>query len=325
MLVSIIVPVYNAEKYLDKCILSLINQSYTEIEIILVNDGSTDKSLYVCNKYKQLDNRIIVVNKTNGGASSARNAGIKAANGDYIMFADADDYVKDSYVSTMVINQNRHLNSFIICDLCGFIGDGTFIKLHNDNLESGVYSLDKYYIFSEYLVLNQPVNKIFLRDKILENNLFFREDLPIAEDIYFNLEYLKKCENVVFVDKELYFCLTDRDNSLCHRYYDNLIEIERIVFSKHKELFDLFNVDKGYERKLYGRFYGSHLDCLDREIANSRSKKEMYSKMRTILKSDSFEYCLKKCKSDIDKKYYYMLRLKSPRIYYLYSKLSKMR
>src|SRR5690554_319094 len=95
ILFSIIVPVYNTERYLKKCIESIINQSYTNIEIILVNDGSEDLSPSICNEYSKKDPRIKVIHKRNGGLSDARNHGIKAATGDFILFVDSDDYIKD--------------------------------------------------------------------------------------------------------------------------------------------------------------------------------------------------------------------------------------
>lgn len=97
-LISIIVPVYKVEKYLDKCIESLVNQTYTNIEIILVNDGSPDRCPDICEKWKKIDDRIIVLNKKNGGQSDARNAGMKIAKGMYFIFTDSDDYVSKNYV-----------------------------------------------------------------------------------------------------------------------------------------------------------------------------------------------------------------------------------
>lgn len=102
--VSIIVPVYNAEKWLSRCIQSIIDQTYKNLEIILVNDGSSDNSLQICNKYSTLDNRIKIIDKRNGGASSARNAGLDACSGEWVCFADADDYVGENYVKDMVLN-----------------------------------------------------------------------------------------------------------------------------------------------------------------------------------------------------------------------------
>ena len=92
-MISVIVPIYNAEKYLDKCLLSIVNQTYSDIEIILINDGSTDSSIAICEKYKQNDDRIVIVNKDNEGLVRARKDGIRMARGEYITFVDADDWI----------------------------------------------------------------------------------------------------------------------------------------------------------------------------------------------------------------------------------------
>lgn len=129
-LISIIVPIYNSEKFLSRCIESIINQTYRNIELILINDGSRDKSLDICNKYKKYDNRIIVIDKENEGVSATRNLGIKTAKGDYIGFVDSDDYIdKDMYkilvgliekdqsqaavLARYTINKNIQVNSTI--------------------------------------------------------------------------------------------------------------------------------------------------------------------------------------------------------------------
>ena len=99
---SIIVPVYNAERTLERCIKSLLNQSVSDFEVILVNDGSKDRSLQLSQMYAYMDKRIRIINKQNGGVSSARNAGIEAANGKYLMFVDADDFVHEDYIAAML-------------------------------------------------------------------------------------------------------------------------------------------------------------------------------------------------------------------------------
>ena len=98
MKISVIVPVYNSEKYIEKCIESIINQTYRNIEIIFINDGSTDESLNIIHKYKKLDNRIKVINQSNSGVSAARNKGIKNSIGDYITFVDSDDHIDSKMI-----------------------------------------------------------------------------------------------------------------------------------------------------------------------------------------------------------------------------------
>ena len=104
-LISVIVPIYNVEKYLDRCIKSIINQSYTNLEIILVNDGSTDKCGEICDKWKEKDKRIKVIHKENGGLSDARNAGIEIAKGEYLSFIDSDDYVHKDFIKVLFFNE----------------------------------------------------------------------------------------------------------------------------------------------------------------------------------------------------------------------------
>lgn len=111
--ISVIVPIYNVEQYLSQCLDSIINQTYTNLEIILINDGSTDNSEKICNQYKLLDPRIIVIHKTNGGLSDARNTGIKIATGDYISFVDADDFI-DKNMYTILFQKINTTNADII-------------------------------------------------------------------------------------------------------------------------------------------------------------------------------------------------------------------
>ena len=105
--VSVIVPVYNVEKYLDECVNSIINQSYSNLEIILVDDGSSDTSGQKCDTYKAVDNRIKVIHKKNGGLSDARNVGIEIATGEYISFIDSDDYVSEIFIESLVNKVNN--------------------------------------------------------------------------------------------------------------------------------------------------------------------------------------------------------------------------
>lgn len=111
--ISVIIPIYNVEQYLSQCLDSIINQTYTNLEIILINDGSTDNSEKICNQYKLLDPRIIVIHKTNGGLSDARNTGIKIATGDYISFVDADDFI-DENMYTILFQKINTTNADII-------------------------------------------------------------------------------------------------------------------------------------------------------------------------------------------------------------------
>ena len=106
-LVSFIIPVYNVQKYLSRCLESVLQQTYHNTEILLINDGSQDNSLAICEDYQKKDNRIQIINKENGGVSSARNTGLRIASGKYITFVDADDYVKEIYIETLITDMQK--------------------------------------------------------------------------------------------------------------------------------------------------------------------------------------------------------------------------
>lgn len=116
-LVSIIVPIYNVEKYLDRCIQSILNQSYENLEIILVDDGSPDRSSEICDEYRKSDQRIIVVHKENGGLSDARNAGLILAKAKYIIFLDSDDYIEHTMVEDAVTVWKRIIQKSLFADI----------------------------------------------------------------------------------------------------------------------------------------------------------------------------------------------------------------
>ena len=142
-IVSIIVPVYNGEKYISRCLDSLINQTYSNLEIVLVNDGSIDKSKEILNEYAKTDNRIKIYDQINQGASVARNIGLEKANGKYIMFVDADDYI-DSHMVEEMIKNIKHENTIVFCDNTEIWSKNIDErKLFNEQLEKELKVLQK--------------------------------------------------------------------------------------------------------------------------------------------------------------------------------------
>lgn len=144
-LISVIVPIYNVEKYLTKCIESIINQTYENLEIILVDDGSPDNCPIICDEYAKRDSRVKVIHKKNGGLSDARNAGLDIATGEYIMFIDSDDFVEIDMMESMMNNMIDNNVDLVVCN----------IKYIYDNSEKVKYNqkdkvLDKYEAMQEY-------------------------------------------------------------------------------------------------------------------------------------------------------------------------------
>lgn len=217
MILSIIVPVYNVEIYLSKCIESIIQNQSQEIEIILINDGSPDNCGEICDSYAGKDGRIKVIHKANGGVSSARNAGIDAAKGKYIWFVDADDWIEPTSVETMIENiktigadlyifsHKRIMNS----DVREVNVVDKVVKLDRDfNLQGFIRD----YYFT-YKIGFTPWNKVYRREIIEKNRLRFDLQESFGEDLLFNLQYYLHIKNVYISNLTIYNYFV-RDGSL---------------------------------------------------------------------------------------------------------------
>lgn len=197
--VSIIIPIYNVEKYLSKLIESVLNQTYKNIEIILVDDGSPDKCPSIMDEYAKLDERIIAIHKKNGGVSSARNAGLDIASGDFIMFVDGDDYVDADYVDyflNLVEKSNKQ------------IGYGKYFYTINNDKTSNEKEIVTSEKAMEYIYDNKigvaVWNKIYSSKLIKENNVKFNEGIWYGEGMLFNIGVLQYANEVVIGEKATY-------------------------------------------------------------------------------------------------------------------------
>lgn len=213
--VSIIVPIYNVEEYLSNCIQSILNQTFKNFELILINDGSTDKSLDICMEYKNLDSRIVVIDKKNGGVSAARNAGIKIARGDYIAFVDPDDDIHPNMYE-ILINTAINDNSDLV--LCGI----KYINERNNTVENSMVWNDCDNIiyrgeiedkFIRGILINRlgsgygyysSVNKLYKKELFFENKVQFDENKSHSEDAQLNFKLLEYIQSISFVKKPLY-------------------------------------------------------------------------------------------------------------------------
>lgn len=206
---SIIIPVYNCEEYLRLCVNSILNQSYKDFEIILVDDGSTDGSLSVCKDLSRKHSNIKVFHKENGGAASARNVGIEKAHGKYLMFIDGDDILDENSLYSI---DDIFTDDFQLC-LFGM----SFDYYHEDSLvrnevlscvNKGSYNKEKllknFKVFFDDNALSSACNKVFVADVIAKNNLRFVEGMTLYEDFDFVLKYLNCIDNIVCIDKPFY-------------------------------------------------------------------------------------------------------------------------
>ena len=233
--VSVIVPVYNSEKYLDKCVSSLINQTYDNLEIIFINDGSRDNSLKVLKKYEKMDDRIIVINKKNSGVSDSRNIGINHSSGEYIMFVDSDDWLEKNAVEIAIHNicDNDILRfSHYLCDEVQ-----RKIKNNNDDIYSGV---DVVVANNEDIIKNLIENKteghlwnyLFRSSIIRDNCIYFDKTLFYQEDVLFLVEYFLRVKSMRVISDSLY------------NYFENTNSTTHNVTSSVKNLCSIWNIRK---------------------------------------------------------------------------------
>lgn len=204
-LISVIVPIYNVEKYLSKCVDSIINQTYKNLEIILVDDGSPDNCPKICDEYAKQDSRIKVINKENGGLSDARNAGMKVATGEYVSFIDSDDYISDDFIETLYTTMKTENSDIVECDIVKF-EDGTTPVIEKENCEINSFSTEKglSLLIAENKFHQHVWNKLYKSEISLKIPF---EKGKLNEDEFWTYQIFGQAEKVTQINKSMYFYL----------------------------------------------------------------------------------------------------------------------
>ena len=306
--ITVIVPVYNVEKYLAECLDSIINQKINEdIEILCINDGSTDKSYEILNKYMLKFSNIRVINQSNRGLSETRNIGIKHANGKYIFFLDSDDYL-NSQTLEILYKEAEEKNLQIV------MGNMVFDyvdKVNNFILERSQYIQNKVITGLELLEYDYmhlyACNKLYLKDFIISNNLFFIENVTF-EDFVFTPKVYAVAERVKYIDSSTYY-YRQRENSITHQKIKNLEEIfilidELEILYKNYKSKTILNL----ALKLYKDFIIQNMIC-----ENKSNKYYKMLKVRKIpwkfLKSNDKNFKIYGIKYLLGLRYYAKVRL----------------
>ena len=323
--VSIIVPVYNAEKYLEKCLDSIINQTYKNLEILCVNDGSTDNSLSILTKYTKKDKRIIIETIPNSGVSKARNIAISKATGNYIMFVDSDDYVELSMVEKMIQSLEKNKADVVRCN--------NFLEKENGNIKK----IEDYHLKNQSLNSNQIDESIISdiitgklltyscvllikKETLMKTNLFY-EKLKIYEDRVLYLELFLELNKIYFLNEPLYHyvihsnsCVNSKKLASSHLY--NTIagwEIIISILKEHQIKTDnlLKQLNTYYLEMIIGYLYGTykndsqHFKQVYLDIINHPSIKEMLKDYNP----SQYSYFIKKTTKLIKDNQYHLLKL----------------
>lgn len=250
-LVSIIVPVYNAEPYLTRCIQSILQQTYENIELILVNDGSTDRSLELCKAFAAEDQRIVLIDKPNSGVSDSRNRGLSKARGKYVQFADSDDWLVPEATALLVQRAEQSKCEFVIAPFYRVIERILLVNGHIK--DDGKYSITEFAME----MMKAPANfyygvmwnKLYRRDIIREYNLQCDPAVSWCEDFIFNLQYLCHVAHVYVLQEPIYYYFK-RKNSLVVTEMRNsgIYETKKTVFHFYKAFYrsiGLYDTYKG--------------------------------------------------------------------------------
>ncbi|MFA9375900.1 MAG: glycosyltransferase family 2 protein [Lachnotalea sp.] len=215
-LISIIIPIYNCELFINECINSIISQSYTNLQIIFIDDGSTDKSGTICDEFAQLDQRIIVIHQKNSGVSSARNKGLSYANGKYIAFIDSDDYVAIDFIEKLYHKINFYdivISGYYRVESTGLtpkIQENIPVTLSHDSLY--------HYVLCNNFLGGYLWNKLFCTEIIIDHNICFNTSLSIGEDMLWIATYLKYVNQGTYIPEGLYFYRTNSNSALQQSY-----------------------------------------------------------------------------------------------------------
>lgn len=282
--ISVIIPVYNVEKYVYETIKSVVNQNFSKYEIIIINDGSKDKSLKIIEEYLSKENvEYTIINQTNQGLSAARNRGIKEAKGNYICFIDSDDIIQSSHLYTLfTLAENNRLQ----------VVHSNFEMTRENNREGSIIEDYQEKVFSKYETIEYAIRRkpavlvcgfLLKRDFVIEKNLWFNEKLRFGEDSDYIWRVLFECEKVGFTNKSTYKYL-QRDNSIMRSISNSQMECFIEEFSR-----TIKNIEKRnrtekklaktvYYRVIIGALH-SYSRCADKEkfrsILNKINRKEL--------------------------------------------------
>ena len=283
---SIIVPIYNAERYLNECIESIINQTFDDFELILVNDGSKDNSLSICSRWKKKDKRIKVIDKKNGGVSSARNEGIKIACGEYLGFVDSDDYIDECMYEKLVklvesVNADIGICKRVIPGKKQNYGhdypiqESFTFKNNNGNWKTMFYQGD---------IETFVTNKLFKASFLKESKVEFKEYSLFEDRLYLIQLYLYN-PKMIYVDEELYYYRPVKGSSV-HRYCAKRFLIIKEIYKHELELNTKYENEK-YLQVINKCFAESVLNCIIQE--KKRKKNQQKEMLEIFRKSEEFQ------------------------------------
>lgn len=321
-LISVIIPVYNVEKYIKCCLESVLSQPYKNIEIILVNDGSLDNSGQICEEFSKKDKRIKVIHKENGGLSDARNWGIQGSTGDYLLFLDSDDFLKEGCMEEIAELLIKYNPDVLISLLYEYYEEGGRIVPEKFPLTNNeIITLDKVDLINRIFgLIEWPAQKYIVKRKIIvDNNLFFKVGF-LHEDVDWTTRLFITAKRYAFNDKPFYFHRMDREGSITNTL--NPKRVNDVITIVSDLISDLKRdpTQKDIFEEIASRLSKSAFYYLSLVYSFDNSVRD---ELISLIKSNLFIFSYSK--KSIHRIFYYMLKLLGVRIScYLLYQIKKM-
>ena len=319
--VSIIMPIYNREKSINRAIQSVLCQTYKDFELILINDGSTDNTEKVCKKYVKKDRRIKYIKISNSGPGEARNKGLELATGKYIMFIDSDDFYEEKMVEIML---NEIKESQTNCIICNRIINNKNNKIKQSFVEKNMISENKQEFieyFQKHNLFNGVCNKIYLKNIIDEYHIKFDKRFISGEDYKFNLDYFNHINTAKAINKFLFnYVMTP--NSIIHssKSYDFFMQVNIVDYNL--KIYDDNNFDK---KKIYYKYLIIAIDGISYKIQTEKEYKKVKQYIEDVINYPSIQMILKsKFKKKFEHKIFWILlknNMKRTIYYYIYCRI----
>ena len=280
-LVSIIVPVYKTEKYIHRCIDSIINQTYTDIEIILVDDGSPDDCGKICDTYSEKDSRVKVIHKSNAGVGEARNTGIEESTGQYIMFVDSDDWLELNAVEVLYKAKSKYKCDLVFASSRSILKDRMVELPYESKFFCGVE------IAENLIYIHKRINVVwcclFDANVIKGNSLKFKK-IPVGEDSTFDLEYINTVDKIVIIADIIYNYNRISETSIMNKVNAKMNVYNFVIYEAAVELIKRKVEDKTRQTELISMFANfSFMNSLDYFMERIKEEKLLYKKIKELV------------------------------------------
>lgn len=319
--ISIIVPVYKTEKYLHRCIDSILTQTFTDFELILVDDGSPDRSGVICDEYAAKDARVRVIHKSNGGVSSARNAALKIAEGQYLMFCDSDDYADPQWCSKMYDVIQQHPDAWVNCNVWRVDTQGRKQVMYAETIDAPYQHVTFYSLYTAALC-GSLWSTILSRDVVERNYLRFNEGYTMGEDTDFMMRYHSHCTGNLLVPQPLYNYYQN-EGSTVHSYRSDNFERYKHCFTDRIQ-----HVEQEYLGDYLDNWLWRFVKMLD-EVHDPRNSMPFAKRMaycQSMMNTDEFRYCVSNAPGKNESPLYMkVVRTRNYYLFWLFQKVCRLK